>query len=124
MNVSHNVTKTIPRSKKSPLCFMGDKINNSFFISPSFALEISDIINLLKPGKSAGPNSIPIKILKILYPLISAPLSQIINHSFECGIFPEQMKLAKVIPLFKKGCVVTASNYRPHIPFVSFQQNY
>ena len=64
-------------------------------------------------GKSIGPNSIPIKILKILCPVISSPLSQLINDSFQCGIFPYKMKLAKVIPLFKKGCVVTTSNYRP-----------
>ena len=74
---------------------------------------IDDIISLLKSGKSLGPNSIPMKILKSLSPLISSPLSQIINESFKSGIFPDKMKLAKVIPLFKKGCVLTASNYRP-----------
>ena len=53
------------------------------------------------------------KVLKCLSPLISSPLSQIINKSFQSGIFPDKMKLAKVIPLFKKGCLLTASNYRP-----------
>ena len=52
-------------------------------------------------------------ILKILCPVISSPLSQLINDSFQCGNFPDKMKLAKVIPLFKKGCVVTTSNDRP-----------
>ena len=85
----------------------------SFFIAPSVPSEISDIINMLKSGKSLGPNSIPIKLLKHLCPLISLPLSQIINESFQSGIFPDKIKLAKVIPLFKKGCSVTASNYRP-----------
>ena len=74
---------------------------------------ISDIISLLKSGKSLGPNSIPTKILKLLSPLISSPLSQIINESFQSGMLPDKMKLAKVIPLFKKGCPLTASNYRP-----------
>ena len=60
-----------------------------------------------------GPNSIPMKILKTFSPLISSPLSQIINESFQCGIFPDKMKLAKVIPLFKKDCPLTAFNYRP-----------
>ena len=64
-------------------------------------------------SKSLGPNSIPMKALKCLSPLISSPFSQIINKSFQSGIFPEKMKLAKVIPLFKKGCLLTASNYRP-----------
>ena len=68
---------------------------------------------MLKTGKSLGPNSIPIKLLKILSPHISSPLSQIINASFHSGVFPEKMQHAKVIPLFKKGCPLTVSNYRP-----------
>ena len=80
---------------------------------PSVPLEISEIISLLKIGKSLGQNSIPIKILKALSPLISSLLSQIINESFQSGIFPDKVKLAKVIPLFKNGCPLVASNYRP-----------
>ena len=102
LNVSHYVTKFIPRSKESPMCFIGKRVNNSLFISPSVAFEISDIINMLKVGKYIGPNSIPIKILKIVCPLISSLLSQLINDSVQCGIFPDKMKLAKVIPLFNK----------------------
>ena len=113
VNVSHDITKNIPRSKKSPMDFMGVRVGNSFFTAPSTAFEISDIISLLKSGKSLGPNSIPMKILKCLSSLISSPLSQIINESFQPGIFPDKMKLAKVIPLFIKGCSLTAANYRP-----------
>ena len=53
------------------------------------------------------------KLLKIVSPHISFPVSQIINESFQSGIFPEKMKQAKVIPLFKKGCPLTTLNYRP-----------
>ena len=113
VNVSHDITKNIPRSNKSPVDFMGDRVGNSFFTTPSVPFEVSDIISALKSGKSLGPNSIPMKILKSLSPLISSPLSQIINESFQSGIFPDKMKFAKVIPLFKKGCPLTASNYRP-----------
>ena len=112
VNVSHNITKTIPRSNKSPVDFMGDRTGNSFFTAPSVPNEISEIISLLKTGKSLGPDSIPMKILKAPLPLI-LPLSQIINESFQSGIFPDKMKFAKVIPLFKKGCPLAASNYRP-----------
>ena len=113
VNVSHDITKNLPRSNKSPVTFMGDRAGNSFFISPSVPSDISDIIALLKSGKSLGPNSIPMKILKSLSSLISSPLSQIINESFQCGTFPDKMKLAKVVPLLKKGCPLTASNFRP-----------
>ena len=92
---------------------MGDRVGNSFFIAPSVPFEISDIISALKSGKSLQPNSIPMRILKSLSPLISPPLSQIINESFQSGIFPDKMKFAKEILLFKKGCPLTAPNYRP-----------
>ena len=49
-NVSHNVTKSIPKTRKSPMCFMGKRISNSIFISPAVAFEIPDIIDLLKVG--------------------------------------------------------------------------
>ena len=113
VSVSHDITKNLPRPKKSPLHFMGERISNSIYIAPSVPSDISDIISLLKSGKSLGPNGIPTKILKLLSPLISSPLAQIINQSFQSGLFPDKMKLAKVIPLFKKGCPLIAANYRP-----------
>ena len=113
VNVADSITKKIPRSPKSPLDYLGHENPHSFFISPTAPFEVSDVINALKSGKSIGPNSIPIKLLKIISPYISSPLSQIINESFQSGIFPEKMQHAKVIPLFKKGCPETVSNYRP-----------
>ena len=112
-NVAHSVTKNIPRPNTLPVEVMDDRVRNSFFVAPSTAFDVSDIISLLQSGKSLGPNSIPMKILQLLSPLIASPLSQIITESFQSGIFPDKMKLAKVIPLFKTGCTLTASNYRP-----------
>ena len=41
------------------------------------------------------------------------PLTHIFNASFEQGIFPKDFKLAKVIPVYKKGDNTLCSNYRP-----------
>ena len=41
------------------------------------------------------------------------PLTSIINQSLYTGIFPENLKLAKVLPLFKKGDNQLFNNYRP-----------
>ena len=106
VNVADDVKKRIPKSPRSPL-----KPQLIFFLIPSTAFEIYDIIGLLKTIKSVGPNSIPIKLLKILSIYISYPLSQIMNESFCTGIFPEKMQHAKVVPLLKKGCPVTAPSY-------------
>ena len=71
------------------------------------------MIDQFKTGKSIGPNSIPMHLFKIMSPYVSTPLSLIINESFQTGVFPTKKKQAKVIPLFKMGCSLTSSNYRP-----------
>ena len=113
VNVAGNVAKGIPRTRKSPMDYLGTRNEHSFFMTPVIPMEVSDIISLLNTGKSIGPNSIPTKLLKILSLHICSPLSDIINDSFQSWAFPEKLQLAKVIPLFKEGCPLTASNYRP-----------
>ena len=44
---------------------------------------------------------------------INEPLKHLFNVSLENGIFPEKMKIAKVIPLFKNGNFENITNYRP-----------
>ena len=50
-----------------------------------------------------------IKLSSILIPL----LVLLMNASFSLGIFPDDLKVAKVIPLFKKGNTLDINNYRP-----------
>ena len=45
--------------------------------------------------------------------IISTPLSLIINQSLCSGSFPSKLKLAKVIPIFKKNDNKKFDNYRP-----------
>ena len=51
--------------------------------------------------------------MKKVVHIISCPLSAIFNISLSAGIVPEQLKLAKVIPVFKNGTKENVSNYRP-----------
>ena len=44
---------------------------------------------------------------------IYQPLTFIINLSLKTGVFPESLKIAKVIPIFKQGCRLLCNNYRP-----------
>ena len=58
-----------------------------FFISPCTKEEIITIISNFKPKKSGEPNSIPIKILRLLKDDISEHLSIIFNKSFPLEYF-------------------------------------
>ena len=55
----------------------------------------------------------PHKLLKILVPTIIKPLTLIINQSLATGIFPDNLKIAKVVPLYKKDDKLLMDNYRP-----------
>ena len=59
-----------------------------------------------------GPNSIPIKLLKVLNPYISRYLKKLVNQSFLEGNFPSKLKTAKVIALCNKENTEITSNYR------------
>ena len=113
VNVPDSINKTIPRTPNSPLRFLGNAIENSLFLSPVTHLEIEDLIVNLNSSKSIGPYSVPINILKILKSHISHPLAELVNQSFLNGTFPSKLKVAKVVPVFKKGDPKIRSNYRP-----------
>ena len=53
-----------------------------------------------------GPSSIPISIPKILKSELESPLQVILNTSFS-----DKFKLARIIPVFKKGSQTNISNY-------------
>ena len=109
VNVSNQVCSEIPRTKKSPLDYLMKK-NSSSFINPITYIEIEEIISSFRNGKSTGPYSIPVKLLKILSPYISQPLAIIFNASITLGVFPDKMKYAKVISIHKKGSPSNPSN--------------
>ena len=70
LNVAYSIAKKIPKNPHSPLKYLKAP-NNSSFQSPTLPGEVSFVIQSLKESKSTGPNSIPVKLLKILNPHIS-----------------------------------------------------
>ena len=89
-SVANETTKRIPRNLRSPLSNMTNPNQRSFFIFPCISHEVSVVITFLKNGKSSGPNSFPMKLLKILVPQASDVLSNLISEAFETSIFPEK----------------------------------
>ena len=78
------------------------------------------IINL--PNKSSyGYDGLSTKLLTILEPALTKSLTLLINQVLTTGIFPDKLKIAKVIPVYKKGEKTVFSNYRPRslLPAIS-----
>ena len=52
-------------------------------------------------------------LVKKLIPYLVIPLEHIFNISLQTGVFPDGMKIARIIPLFKNSNINDFTNYRP-----------
>ncbi len=77
----------------------------SMFIRGVDEKEILDIVNNCKNKYSTDGNDIDMSLVKSIIEHIVKPFTHICNQSFLTGIFPSNMKTAKVIPIFKNGDV-------------------
>ena len=111
--VGSDLASAIPSVVNSAYKWMSPPPRDSFFSSLITPEAIETKISHLKIGKAVGPSSIPVSILKLLKGALSEPLQIIFNASFLTGTIPEWFKLARVIPVFKKGSQVSLNNYRP-----------
>ena len=75
--------------------------------------KVKEILASLKIDKSPGPDGIHNRVLYENREQILVPLTETLINSFETGKIPEDWKLAKVIPIFKKGKKSDPNNYRP-----------
>ena len=83
------------------------------FLEPVEPSHIFEIVNKLKPKTSCGHDQISSKMIKDTIQNIAIPLSHIINKTLSTGIVPNQLKIAKVIPVYKTSNQDDIKNYRP-----------
>jgi hypothetical protein len=88
---------------KCPSDYLTTPLQNSFYLFPTTSIEIEQEISRLNIKKSTGPYSIPTIVLKSLKSVLSKPLEIIFNSTFTTGIVPKSLKMANVVPVFKKG---------------------
>ena len=93
--------------------FLPSKCPNAMFFQPITHTDILNVVHGFKDGKSPGHDEINIKVFKKSIYFILEPLCDIFNSSLEQGIFPQSLKIARVVPIFKKGARNVLNNYRP-----------
>ena len=71
------------------------------FLSPVDDLEIIRTVQNCKSKRSTDYSDINMSLIKKVITKIIKPFSHICNVSFQTGVFPSKMKIAKVVPLFK-----------------------
>lgn len=112
INVGPSLANTLPHTDVNPLSYLPNTNKHSIFIEPTTTDEVKNIIILLK-SSSPGHDEIHAKIIKATFNYFIDILVYLINLSFQQGVFPNELKHAKVIPIFKSGDHMFINNYRP-----------
>ena len=68
-----------------------------------FVNELKDAFFSLKINKSPGYDDISFNVIKKCFGVLYKPLLHIFNLSIQTGIFPDELKIASVTPIFKGG---------------------
>jgi hypothetical protein len=80
---------------------------------PISSYEISRIIQSMENKNSYGYDEMPITIIKRCVDILPEPLADFFNKCYKSGIFPDELKVARVLPVYKKGVKTDPRNYRP-----------
>jgi hypothetical protein len=85
----------------------------SFASDPLTSGEVTDCIYSLIKKKTPDVNGISVDFISNFALTLSRPLQHIFSLSLSSGIVPTQLKIAKVVPVFKAGDRSIMDNYRP-----------
>ena len=100
VNIGPNLASKIPQSNKPCTKYIpGGRHLQSLLLSSTCDEEINICIQRLNDG-SPGWDYITTNILKTSYNHIVRRLTHIFYLSFTTGVFPTELKIARVIPLF------------------------
>jgi Skp family chaperone for outer membrane proteins len=112
LNVAKNLNSNVPSNSMDPCLYMTSSTEKSLFFQPTSEEEILQIISNLK-NSSSGYDDIKVKLIKSVKHDILTPLAHICNLSFKEGKIPDSMKIAKILPIHKRGDKKLFANYRP-----------
>ncbi len=113
-NIGPKLASSIQHNGKDFSFYLNENHTAStFFFKPTDEEEICTLIAKLGNGKSAGHDDIKSDVVKQVSKEISIPLAMIFNLSLSTGIVPDDLKIAKVVPIYKKDNPELFGNYRP-----------
>ena len=90
-----------------------DQVTNVFHFHSISSYELKGEIQNMQMGKSTGLHKISTKLIKQAGDTITESLLEVFNLSLRTGIFPDDLKFAKVTPIYKSEDKTLCDNYRP-----------
>ena len=113
-NIGKNLASKISHvGPETYMDYLTQNITSNLAFNQVTNSEVESAIKKLKSTSSQGNDTLTSKLIKLLSPHIIPPITTIVNQSITTGIFPDALKIAKVIPIYKKDGEKQLENYRP-----------
>lgn len=87
--------------------------DNTIFVEPTNEQEIDKIISDLKRNSAPGHDEITVLDVINLKNNLIPILTKLVNKILKDGVFPKELKISKINPIFKSGSRDNMNNYRP-----------
>ena len=111
-NIGQKLASQILKSSKTFETYI-NKVNVIMDSKPLSINELKDAFFLLKINKSSGVDDVSFNIIKKCFGVLCEPLTYLFQLSLEKRVFPDDLKITKVTPIYKAGDNSDISNYRP-----------
>ena len=95
------------------LKYLPPSFSDSFYLAPTCKEDVLCEIKKMKPMNALDHDSIGTTIIHLCPDIFAGNLSKIFNNAILQGVYPDAMKIAKVIALFKWGIKSNPNNYMP-----------
>ncbi len=111
-NIGSDLAENLEQTPVVPSAYIHPS-ETEFKLNPITEIEVYKYLSNVKPTKSTGYDQIPPKLIKDAAGTINRSLTVIFNKSIISGIFPDDLKIAVLSPIFKGGDRSSCGNYRP-----------
>src|SRR5690606_25757508 len=109
-----NITANLGIDRNTPdVCYDSPTERSKCSFTHVTETDVLRYISRMKNSNAAGVDNLQVISIKISKYQIAKVITHLINLSFNTGSFPEKLKIAKTIVLYKKGDKMLAENYRP-----------
>ena len=105
-NIGYNLASKMKNYSNAAYdAFLSNPSLSSFTFQPITEETILNIIDKLKSKNSQSHGGLSSKYLKLIKHETSKAITLIVNQSLNTGVFPDKLKCAKVIPIYKKEII-------------------
>jgi len=112
VNIGPNYSRNSQKTNIRPSSYIRQEVGQSIYLQDTTENEVTQIVKHLK-NSSHGPDGVRTDIFKQTFTLFLVPFVHLLNLSLNHGYFPDELKLARVSPIFKAGDPMEIKNYRP-----------